>query len=121
MAAAALLPLAISSFEERFAAEPISAEYDERAAFQRAAALMLSDHPMGAGANNYVVVANSRDYIRPGRGVTWGGSSRSTFVHNAYWLTAAELGYLGAIAFALLLLPLGSTSTAHRRRVANSE
>jgi O-antigen ligase len=113
----ALAPIAISGFERRFAAEPIVGDYDERAAFERAAALILSDHPLGVGANNYVVVANTGGYLGPA-GVTWSGMSRTTSVHNAYRLTAAEMGYLGAIAFVLLLLRIISVamSTGWRHR-----
>src|SRR5690606_8871892 len=46
-----LAPLAMSSFERRFAATPFERDYGEREAFNRAAALMLADHPMGVGAN----------------------------------------------------------------------
>lgn len=99
---AVLSSVAIASFERRFAEAPISGTYDERAAFIEAAAGILEDNPFGIGANNYVVVANTRGYLRRA-GVAASHGSRSAHVHNAYWLTAAETGYLGLAAFLLLL------------------
>jgi O-antigen ligase len=100
---AVLVPLALSSFERRFSAEG-SSDYDERGAFQAAAGMILSDHPLGAGANNYVVVANTGGYNAKA-GVAAARGSESANVHNVYWLVAAETGYPGLIAFVLLLLP----------------
>jgi O-Antigen ligase len=103
---AALSPIAISSLERRFANLAQAEHYDERAAFEKAAVMMFSDHPMGVGANNYVVVANGSGYLERA-GVAWNTGSRGTSVHNAYWLAAAETGYLGvAVIVFLLLRPL---------------
>ena len=99
---AALAPFAISSFERRFALEPHSDSYDERAAFENATKMMLFDHPLGVGANNFVVVANTRGYFDRA-GVASVFESRSAHVHNAYLLAAAETGYYGAVAFVLML------------------
>src|SRR5262249_52345448 len=57
-----LVPVAISSLETRFAHESTEFGYDERAAFEHAAMMAWSDHPMGVGANNYVVAANVQGY-----------------------------------------------------------
>lgn len=98
-----LLPIAYSSFESRFNSEPSVGGYDERAAFQSAAKMILADHPLGVGANNYVVVANVGGYnARAHVADTLG--SLSTNVHNAYLLTAAEAGYFGLLTFVILLL-----------------
>lgn len=100
---AALVPLAIFSLESRFAINPLSDDYDERAAFESASAAMLSDHPMGVGANNYVVVANSQGYNgRAGVAPTAGSSSAQ--VHNVYRLVSAETGYFGLFTFVVLLM-----------------
>ena len=65
--------------------------------------MIFSDHPMGVGANNYVIVANVQGYsVRAGVAAT--RNSLSANVHNAYLLSAAETGYLGLVAFVLLLL-----------------
>ena len=99
-------PLAISSLESRFRAQEASSSdpsYDERAAFERAAAMMLSDHPLGVGVNHYVLAANNEGY-NGGAGVAPYLTSRLANVHNIYWLVAAESGYLGIITFLLLLL-----------------
>jgi O-antigen ligase len=98
-----VLPFVFSSFEARFAAGPLSDDYDERAAFKDAATMMVSEHPFGVGANNFVVIANTQGYYdRAGVAPTF--NSRSAHVHNAYWLAAAETGYLGAFAFVVMLL-----------------
>jgi hypothetical protein len=64
--ASAIAPIAIYSYQrrlvERGEAGKIST-YDERAAFEQAAEKMLADHPFGVGANNFVVVANTKGYF----------------------------------------------------------
>jgi O-antigen ligase len=100
----ALSPIAISSFETRFTEAPASQTYDERAAFIRAAEAILDDHPFGVGANNYVVMANIKGYLQRA-GVIPTVTSRSAPVHNVYWLTAAETGYLGLAALLFLFFP----------------
>jgi O-antigen ligase len=97
-----LSPLVVMSFERRFATEA-PADYDERAAFQAAASMMISDHPLGVGANQYVVVANVDGYNRVA-GVMAVPGSLVANVHNVYLLVTAETGYLGLITFVLLLL-----------------
>ncbi len=96
-------PLALSSLQERFAVAPISTDYDERAAFERAARMMIADHPMGVGSNQYVVVANTQGYSDRA-GVVWNYGSRGANVHNAYLLVWAETGFMGLAVFVLLLL-----------------
>jgi O-antigen ligase len=103
VAISAVSPFVISSFQKRFAEEPDTGSYDERAAFEHAAEMMLSDHPLGVGANNFVIVANTKGYF-DAAGVAATNSSRSAHVHNAYLLAAAETGYVGGVAFVLMLL-----------------
>jgi len=100
--AAIAAPLAWVSFEQRFSTQS-SSDYDERAAFNTAASMILSDYPLGVGANMYVVVANIGGYNREA-GVAPVLSSGSANVHNVYLLVAAETGYAGLITFVLLLL-----------------
>jgi len=98
------VPMAISSLEARFAANPLSEDgIDERAVLVEAAGLMLSDHPMGVGANNFTVVANTEGYYDR---VPLSWMSRIAIVHNLYWMTAAETGYFGIFALAVLLIQL---------------
>lgn len=94
-------PLAIASLDKRFERTGVSDE-SERIAFENAAKMMIVENPLGVGANNYVFVANGEGYSSRA-GVHWGYGSRSTSVHNAYLLIAAETGYLSLIAFCLLL------------------
>ncbi len=97
---AGLVPLAVASLETRFAANPLSDDYDERVILNDAAALILSDHPMGIGANNFTVVANTDGYYDK---VPLSWMSRIAIVHNLYWMTAAETGYFGIIALLVFL------------------
>lgn len=99
-------PFAMSSLQERFNAAPISGDYDERAAFERAAHMIIDDHPMGIGANQYVVMVNTGGYSDRA-GVVPTSGSRSANVHNTYLLVRAETGLIGLAGFlGLLLTPL---------------
>ena len=98
-----LTPVALSSISSRLAQEQTPDDYDERALFEFAASSILSDHPMGIGANNYVVVANIQGYNeRAGISPTVG--SLGAHAHNVYLVVAAETGYLGLVTFMILLL-----------------
>jgi len=98
----AITPVLLASFERRFAIEGVS-DYDERGAFQKAASMMISDHPFGIGANHYVVVANVGGYNTTA-GVAPIFGSLSANVHNVYLLVAAETGYFGLMTFVFVLL-----------------
>jgi O-antigen ligase len=89
--------------QKRFLSEPKSNGYDERAAFEKAAHLMIQDHSMGVGANEYVLVANTQGYSNRA-GVIPAPGSRSANVHNVYLLIAAETGMLGLASFVVLLV-----------------
>jgi O-antigen ligase len=100
---AAATPLALASLERRY--ETLGRPdqgYDERAAFERAASMMLRDNPFGVGPNQYVTVANAQGYSARA-GVVWNYGSRGAHVHNTYLLIAAETGYFGLITFVLLI------------------
>lgn len=102
IALALAAPLAMLTLGERFKEAPLGS-YDERAAFERAAKAMLHDHPLGVGANQYVLVANIKGYSsRAGVIPTFG--SRAAHVHNAYLLAGAETGYAGFAAIILMLV-----------------
>lgn len=103
---AIVAPIAMVSFQERFTVRPDNAgSNEERKAFERAAKSMWRDHPMGVGANQYVVVANAQGYSARA-GVIWNWGSRSANVHNVYLLAAAETGWPGFITLiALILIP----------------
>ncbi|WP_375391693.1 O-antigen ligase family protein [uncultured Sphingomonas sp.] len=96
-------PVGYLTLEHRFNGGPILTSDDERAAFERAARAMWSDHPMGVGANQFVVRANADGYYDRA-GVSWVSTSRGANVHNTYLLIGAETGYLGLGTFLILLL-----------------
>jgi len=124
VALAIVAPIAMTSFQERFTVRPVSQGSDEeRLAFERAAKSMWRDHPMGVGANQYVVVANSQGYSARA-GVIWNWASRSANVHNMYLLAAAETGWPGFLTFiALLSIPIirGLIFAFRNRRDARGE
>ena len=68
----------------------------ERSAMIQAARMMIADHPLGVGADQYVVVANLGGYADRA-GVPWNKDDRSAPVHNSYFLITAELGFVGLL------------------------
>lgn len=97
-------PIMVASLERRMEARPLeTGEYDERAAFEEAARMMWSDHPLGVGANQYVVQANLQGYNQEA-GVIWAYRSRGANVHNLYLLAGAETGYFGFITLIALMI-----------------
>ena len=97
------LPVALASLEKRFAEVPLDESYDERAAFHKAAWLIIEDYPFGTGSNQYITIANVGGYndlanVAPVVG------SRSAMVHNVYLLVWAETGLLGLLAFIFMLV-----------------
>jgi hypothetical protein len=101
-AVAGFAPIVMSSFETRLNAEYVMwGDYDERTALKTMAAMMLSDYPLGVGANNFVPVAINEGYSER---ADVSPLSRAALVHNVYWLVAVETGYLGFATFVLLLM-----------------
>ena len=97
---AVLTPLALVSIEQRSALNEVNQSDAARAALNTEATMLLSNYPLGVGANQYVIVARERGYRQPGP--EWAAP-----VHNVYLLVSAETGYFGLIAFvAFLLCPL---------------
>ena len=68
---------------------------------EKAASLMLADHPLGVGANNFNLTAILQGYYQRA-GVDW--ADYIATVHNFYWLTVTENGYFGLIACVIFLL-----------------
>ena len=95
-------PFAIATLNSRFDGASFVTEEEGRLAFEKAAAAMAEDHPIGVGANQSVYVSNQNGYAERA-GVSWRFQDRSVPVHNAYLLARAETGWLGQIAFFLML------------------
>jgi hypothetical protein len=122
VAAAVIVPVTMQAFQQRFERAPLTEnEYDERAAFDRAAAFILEDYPLGVGMNHYVPVARDHGYSERA-GVAVAEGNRNNIVHNAFRLAGAETGYPGMIAFCLMLAtPLAlSLTTGWRQRATES-
>lgn len=77
----------------------------ERASMKEAAQMIISDHPFGVGANQYLIVANLGGYSERA-GVNWTSGSRRAPVHDFYYLVTAELGFLGLLGFVGILSSL---------------
>ena len=88
-------PVMLWSIERRSQAELQSSD-TERGAFIDAARMIIADHPLGIGANQYVIVANIGGYSDRA-GVPWDYADRSAPVHNSYYLVTAELGLVGLL------------------------
>lgn len=113
-AGAALLAYSWKTIVDRFLHAPKeSAEGREQ--FELAASLMLRDRPLGVGMNGYSLALGDAGY---GARAGIYGYDATGIVHNIYWLTAAEIGYLGFVAFVAILAgpPLVALSGAVRAR-----
>jgi O-antigen ligase len=103
VAIAVLAPAVMASLQQRFDASPIDEDsYDEREAYKAAAAMMFSDHPLGIGANQFAVIGNVGHYYEKANVPPYARELAGN-VHNIYYLVAAETGYLGLLAFLVLL------------------
>lgn len=76
---------------------------EERTAMTSAARMIIADHPLGVGPNHYLMVANLGGYSERA-GVAWNFANRSAPVHNSYLLVWAELGIIGLIGLAVMLI-----------------
>lgn len=93
---------------------------DERAAMTAAARMMIADHPLGVGPNQYVRVANLGGYSERA-GVAWNYANRTAPVHNSYLLVWAESGLLGLLGLLTILLSTVVVGLKAIRRLAWDE
>jgi len=94
---AVVLVKAAGTILERFLMAPKESS-QIRASFESISAAMLRDHPFGVGINQYSWVLEHSAYSRD-----LPPNDKAGIVHNLYWLTAAELGFAGIVAFAALM------------------
>lgn len=97
---ALLSPVVYRQFSYRFYSAEVEADDGGRSTLNNAAQMIFTDHPMGIGANNYVVVATTQGYSERAN-VNY--QNRDAYPHNIYWATAAEVGWLGIVALVILL------------------
>jgi len=110
------LALTGRSIVERFLEAP-EASHLAREEFNRAARAMATEHPLGVGVNQFsYVLTNDPHFSR--HIVVMAAEKQKGVCHHVYWLTAAELGFLGLAVFAILLLRLLGVAgwQAFRRR-----
>jgi O-antigen ligase len=86
-----------------------------RTAMKLAARMLIADYPFGVGANEYVVIANSRGYSARAD-VPWNEENRVVPVHNTYYLVTAEMGFIGLIGLVGILSAFFGIALAMFRR-----
>lgn len=91
----------------------------ERVRMMAAARMIISDYPLGVGANRYVVVTNVGGYSARARIVPTETNLRAP-VHNTYYLVAAEMGWFGLIALFALLGSITAIALNVARRASGS-
>jgi len=96
--AGAVLLKSWDTIVERFSSAP-DASAEARVMFEDAARRMLHDHPAGIGINQFSRILDERYADLVGLPEV----DRNGLVHNVYWLTAAEMGYLGIATFLLVM------------------
>lgn len=94
----AAVPLALATLGTRSTAEQAES-MRLRQQYVSAASMMLQEHPLGIGPNHFTVMLVAGGYGERA-GIDW--SQQVAIVHNIYWLTAAEMGYLGVVALVIL-------------------
>ncbi len=94
-----LLVQSYDTIVQRFLTAP-EASKEARHAFNEVAAAMLNDHVLGIGMNQFSLVLNLKYADKFGIP----DIDRDGLVHNVFWLTASELGYVGLMVFVVLLM-----------------
>lgn len=102
MASLLVVPLGLATLRDRFGDRSVTVLDEQRPAFERAARAMAADHPLGVGANTYVMIANEQGYSQRA-GVSWGGNNLAAPVHNSFLLMRAEMGWFGEIVMILVI------------------
>lgn len=88
----------------------------QRAAMITAARLMFADHPLGVGSNQYVMVSNVGGYADRAN-LAWSEEVRHAPVHNIYYLTLAEAGFMGLTGILFVLAASFSIGIGAIRRL----
>lgn len=111
VAVSPLLYLAV----ERRSDEARAQSNEERGNMLSAASMIISDFPLGVGANQYVVVANVGGYSARA-GIAPAYANLSAPVHNTYYLVTAEMGWFGLFSVIALIGAVWTTVAATLRR-----
>jgi O-antigen ligase len=112
-------PAMVWAVDRRSLEDRISSD-GERAAMTAAARMIIADHPLGIGPNQYVVTANLGGYSERA-GVAWNFANRTAPVHNSYLLVWAESGLLGLIGLLTMLVSAVVLGLKALRRLAWDE
>ena len=112
-------PVMMWAIDRRSDAAKASSD-QERSAMIRAAKMIIADHPLGVGPNQYLLVANIGGYSSRA-GVAWNAANRSAPVHNSYYFITGEIGFLGLIGMITILLSTIWTGFRAIKRVGLGE
>ena len=112
-------PVMLWAIDRRSDAARASSD-EERSAMIRAARMIIADHPIGVGPNQYLLVANIGGYSSRA-GVAWNAANRSAPVHNSYYFITAELGFLGLLGMVTILFSMIWTGIRALKRVGLGE
>ncbi len=112
-------PVMLWAIDRRSDAARASSD-EERSAMIRAARMIIADHPLGVGPNQYLLVANIGGYSSRA-GVAWNAANRSAPVHNSYYFITAELGFLGLLGMVTILFSMIWTGFRALKRVGLGE
>jgi len=94
------------SIIDRFMQAPPASEH-ARDEFNEAARRMLTDHPFGIGINHFSRVMTDTPRYRSHITVMY-NEEQAGVCHHIYWLTAAEMGWIGLVAFVVIILRFAS-------------
>jgi len=90
---------------ERFRTAPEASEA-ARDEFNYSAQLILLDHPFGVGLNNFsYILTAERKYREHFRAMA--NEEQAGVCHHIYWLTIAEMGYIGLALYLAIVVRFG--------------
>jgi hypothetical protein len=98
VAAAVAAPLAAAALSQR-GSQAVEDSDKSRVYLENMASMMLADHPLGVGGNNFVYSAIAEGYYARAAASNYFAFT----VHNVYWLSVVEIGYLGLISFVIYI------------------
>jgi hypothetical protein len=101
-----LLAKSIGTILERFTNAPKASE-EARVLFNQAAKAMADEHPLGVGINMFSKVLEAGGYADR---FDLAPVDRNGVAHHIYWLTAAELGYIGLTFYIVMLVVILMTA-----------
>lgn len=98
-AAVVILAKSLDQIVDRFLSAP-EESLETREQFNAAAALMIDDHPLGVGFNMFSHALDKMGYAEQ---LGMHGYETTGVAHHIYWLTLAEVGWLGLLGYLVVI------------------